>query len=530
MKDKKSSIVSAYVRLAKKLKRDIRMKDLQEEGITKDMVSHHFGSLSALERIARNFKPDSFFDVPVEKLYSQKALASLRDDVQSYKRFVVVTAVTGCNVHDKFYASIKTYCEANNAKLLILMAADPAHSASVKEWGTIAAKLKDETIVLEDTKLNSNVFLSTIKLSAKHIDPTTGLGRIGQRNGTFVYASPKQRLKAVPTSNTALPHFMMTTGAITVANYKSDAYLSQRTAYIAEHDHVLGAVVLEIVDDKIYHFRQIQADNKGAFFDLGVKYTPSGSTESRPEAFVLGDWHAGSTDPQARKAWFEVSKFARPKRIVLHDAFDGISINHHENHHKLLKAKRAEKGQLSLEEEFRTMAADLESLAEITDEIIIVKSNHDQFLERYLQEARYVEDPHNHRLALTLAIEMLDGKDPLKSAIEARLTSNTAKKVKWLSIDDDYQIEGIQCGAHGHLGSNGARGSLQSMEAAYGNSVSGHSHTPEILRGAWCVGTSSLLKLDYNRGASSWLHSSCLIYQGGSRQLINSIEGQWNMR
>jgi hypothetical protein len=45
MKDKKNSIVSTYVRLAKKLKRDIRMKDLQEEGITKDMVTHHFGSL-----------------------------------------------------------------------------------------------------------------------------------------------------------------------------------------------------------------------------------------------------------------------------------------------------------------------------------------------------------------------------------------------------------------------------------------------------------------------------------------------------
>ncbi len=530
MKDKKNSIISSYVRLAKKLKRDIRMKDLQAEGITKDMVSHHFGSLSALERIARNFKPDSFFDVPVEKLYSQKALASLRDDVQAHKRFVITTAVTGCNVHDKFYSSIKSYCEAKDAKLLILMAADPAHSPSVKEWGTIAAKLKDETIVLEDTKLNSNFFLSTIKLSAKHIDPTTGLGRIGQRNGTFVYASPKQRLKAVPTSNSSLPHFMMTTGAITVANYKSEAYLSQRTAYIAEHDHVLGAVVVEIVDDKIYHFRQIQADSKGAFFDLGVKYSPSGISDSRPEAFVLGDWHAGSTDPLARKAWFDVSAATNPKRIILHDAFDGMSINHHEKNYKILKAKRAERGQLSLEEEFKTMAADLESIAALTDEVVIVKSNHDQFLERYLQEAHYVSDPHNHRLSLALAMDMLDGKDPLKSAITARLTPATAKKIRWLSIDDDHQIEGIQCGAHGHLGSNGARGSLQSMEAAYGNSVSGHSHTPEILRGAWCVGTSSHLKLDYNRGASSWLHSSCLIYQGGSRQLINSIEGQWNLK
>lgn len=528
MKDKKSHIVKTYVKLAKKLKRDIKMKDLQEADITKDMVSHHFGSLSALERVARNYKPDDFFDVPVENLYSPKALASLRDDVKAHSRFVVTTAVTGCNVHDKFYASIKTYCKENNAKLLILMSSDPAHTKS-REWGTIASKLKDETIVLEDTKLNSNVFLSTIKLSAKHIDPTTGLGRIGQRNGTFIYASPKQRLKAVPTSNKELPHFMMTTGAITAPNYTSELYMSQRTAYIAEHDHVLGAVVVEIKDDEIYHFRQIQADSKGAFFDLGTKYTSTATTPSRPEAFVLGDWHAGSTDPKAREAWFAVSKETRPKRIILHDAFDGVSINHHEQHYKLLKAKRAEKGQLSLEEELKILARDLDDIAAITDEVVIVKSNHDQFLERYLQEARYVQDPHNHRVALTLAIEVLDGKDPLKSAISRFVKAETAKKLTWLSIDDDYTVEGIQCGAHGHLGANGARGSLQSMESSYGNSVSGHSHTPEILRGAWCVGTSSYLKLEYNKGSSSWLHSSCLVYQGGARQLINAIDGEWHV-
>lgn len=526
MKDKKSHIVKTYVKLAKKLKRDVKMKDLQEADITKDMVSHHFGSLSALERVARNYKPDNFFDVPVESLYSQKALASLRDDVKSYSKFVVTTAVTGCDVHDKFYASIKTYCKDNNAKLLILMSSDPAHTKS-REWGTIASKLKGETIVLEYTKLNSNVFLSTIKLSAKHIDPTTGLGRIGQRNGTFIYASPKQRLKAVPTSNSELPHFMMTTGAITASNYNSEMYMSQRTAYIAEHDHVLGAVVVEIKDDKIYHFRQIQADAKGAFFDLGIKYTPSGSSDSRPEAFVLGDWHAGSTDPKARQAWFDVSKRTSPKRIILHDAFDGMSINHHEQHYKLLKAKRAEKGQLSLSEELKILAKDLEDIASLTDEVVIVKSNHDQFLERYLQEARYVQDPHNHRIALKLAIDVLDGKDPLKSAITELLKPDVSKKIKWLSIDDDYTVEDIQCGAHGHLGANGARGSLQSMEASYGNSVSGHSHTPEIMRGAWRVGTSSYLKLDYNKGSSSWLHSSCLIYQGGSRQLVNAIDGEW---
>ena len=384
---KKINISKLYARLAKKLKRDIRMQDLQDAGITKDMVTHHFGSLTSLEKVARSQYPGSFFDVTVDSLYSPKAIADLRQEVATSKRFVVTTAVNGCEVHPRFLASIKNYCKQNDASLLILVASDPAASRD-KEWGTISSKLKDETIVIEDTRLNSNVFLSTIKLSAKHIDPTTGLGRIGQRNGTFIYASPKQRLKAVPVSNSTLPHFMMTTGAITVGNYKSDMYMSQRTAYIAEHDHVLGAIVVEIVDDKRYHFRQIQSDSKGAFYDLGVRYTPSECVKVQPEAFVLGDWHAGETDPGAKKAWFDVSKLTKPKRILLHDAFDGISINHHERNYKLLKAKRAENNQLSLQNELSILSSDIQEIAELTDEVIVVKSNHDQFLERYLQETK----------------------------------------------------------------------------------------------------------------------------------------------
>ena len=87
----------------------------------------------------------------------------------------------------------------------------------------------------------------------------------------------------------------------------------------------------------------------------------------------------------------------------------------------------------------------------------------------------------------------------------------------------------VELGAHGDKGANGARGSLHAMENAYGNSVSGHSHSPEILRGAWQVGTCSYLKLEYNQGPSSWLHSSCLLYPNGARQLINVIGGQWRL-
>ena len=35
----------------------------------------------------------------------------------------------------------------------------------------------------------------------------------------------------------------------------------------------MGAIIVEIVDDKRYHFRQVQADKDGSFIDLGVQYS-----------------------------------------------------------------------------------------------------------------------------------------------------------------------------------------------------------------------------------------------------------------
>ena len=537
-KDKKALILKAYLKLIKQ-NGSVRIKDLKEEGISKDMVSHHFGSLTALDDEARKQSPQVFKDVSIESLYSDDAISDLREDITANKRFVITTAVNGQEVDSNFYASIKTYCQENNAKLLVLVASDPASNLAShgKKWGTISAALEGETIVLEDTKLNNNLFVSTIKLSAKHIDPTTGMGRIGQRYGTCIYASPKQRLKAIPVANNKLPHFMMTTGSITKADYNTDSYMSLRTAYLAENDHVMGAIIVEIEDEEVFHFRQIQADTDGCFIDLGVQYCPRFTKKVRPEAFILGDWHSGSTDILASSAWFEVMKCLQPKRVVLHDAFDGLSINHHEEGKLILKAVRAENGQLDLFAELSVLASDIKTfLRENTfiEELVIVKSNHDMFLERYLQEGKYINDPQNHRIALQLAIDLLDGKDPLKEAVKRFFITDEDlemfSRTRWLRVDSDYRIEGVQCGAHGHLGSNGAKANILSTESTYGNSITGHTHTPEILRGAWTVGTSTRLRLDYNKGgASSWMHTSCLLYKGGLRQLINAIDGMWKL-
>lgn len=528
---KKKNMLRDYANLRKKERRDLSMDDFTSNtDYTKDMLSHHWGSLSKIDAEARNKFPKCFLDVYIDDIMTDQQLDKLRDAVKNNSRFIVTTAVTGCELDTKMYKSIKQYCKLNKAELLVLVASDPASNLDRGTLGRIDKRLTNEAIVLEDTYLNSNIFLSTIKLSAKHIDPITGLGRIGQREGSFIYASPKQRMKSSPVSNTKPPHFLMTTGAITVPDYTSSNYMSNRTAYIANHDHVMGGLIVEIGDSDEYHFRQFQCDDKGRFIDLGTQYDGKDTKEIQPAAFVLGDWHSGSTCPMAKTIWKNISNKLKPKMLIMHDLFDGRSINHHEEKNIDSKAKRAAQGHLNLSDELKLVARDLEELTTWTDKVVVVKSNHDEFLKRFLEKGDFRNDPYNYETFLDLALNYVKtNDDPLKYGIETigELDSNVHSKIQWLVRDEDLRVAGIQLGAHGDKGANGSRGGLKSMEFAYGNSVSGHSHSPEILRGAWQVGTSSVLKLGYNIGPSSWLNTSCLVYPNGQRQLINAIDGKY---
>lgn len=526
LSDKQLKIVKIYSVLARKLGRNPTRDDLLKKNVSRDAYRNQFGNLEGLKEAARSHNPEAFKDIIDETRFNDAVLTSLMKKVKTHKKFFVTTAVVGCKVHKGFLESIDAYCEAHNAVLLVLPSADPASEAG---WELDPA-LIERDVVFSDLALNKSVFVSSIKLSAKHIDPITGLQRLGQRHGSFLYASPKQRLKMTSTSNTKTPHAVMTTGAVTLPNYLTTKYMSDRTAYIAHNDHIMGGIIVEVVSDKLFHYRQVQADSKGAFIDLGIQYSGSETKAVRPEALVLGDWHAGETSQYAREAFVSSSSsvvsLLKPKRIILHDFFDGKSISHHNAKNTVIRAIHANQNLLSLKAELEVLVRDLNEFTKIAEEIVIVKSNHDEVLDRYLSEARYVNDAQNHSLGLRLAAAMIDGHNPLKFALESMGLDNP-EKVRWLDRDEDFKVSGVELGAHGDKGANGSRGSLRSMENAYGSSISGHAHTPEILRNAWQVGTCSLLKLDYNKGPSSWMNTSALLYSNGSKQLINVIEGDW---
>lgn len=526
--DPKERILNIFLKLLKAKRMTPSRMELAKAGVTKDQYRHHFGTIVNLREAARLKSPEAFDNVVDEKVFTPQNRKKIKAEAKNYTKFVITTAVTGMPVHTDFYKNLKFYCEKNNAKLLILASSDPAAVGGFELDGALSG----ESIVLEDLDLNDNLFISTFKTSAKQVNPLTGIRRIGQREKSMIIASPKQFLEFVPIANDKLSHALMTTGAITLPKYVTERYMSQRTAYIAEFDHKMGAIVVELDGNKLFHFRQLQAEyGTGYFIDNGVYYKINKTEIVRPEALVLGDIHVGSTNEEMQKSTDEQIKLLKPKRVFLHDLFDGASCNHHEAMNLLSKAEKTY-DQLSIESELKMVKEYLDNMRKkhpSVNEWIIVRSNHDEFLDRYLNGGEYVHDAINSSICHKLALAKLDGAMALEAGLE--LVGLKKDKLKFLRINDSYRIVGIEHGVHGHLGMNGQRNPQNSsLEIAYGAITAGHSHTAGILREVFRTGTSTNFRIGYNNGASSWTQTNSTTYHNASRQLLHCINGKWRSK
>lgn len=498
---------------------------LAQFGLGRHIIRYYFGSIEKLHDMMRREYSDFFQNEINNARFIDKESKKIDSFLKNYSRFVVVSAILGDPLHKKFFLSLQNYCRVNQACIIVIPLLKNNTNVFVDDD---LCKHNNVAILTKNAIINQNLVVSSLKLQYNSVDPIARLLRLGERSCSFIYGAPKQRLKLVATQKNTLPHAVMTTGSLTLANYTN--VVNPTNKIINETDHVVGAIVVERENNIIYHFRQIQCfSDTGEFCDLGIKYFPKKYKKFSPEAFVLGDIHVTETDASADAAWKSVTKYVKPKYIFVHDLFSGVSINHHEQNLLVTRAKLAVNNHLSLENELKQVSCYLNGWLDLVKKIFVVASNHHDFLSKhYLDRGSFYNDPQNFFIASQLAVAMKNHNNPLQYAIEKLIGLSDPKKVVWLDRDDSFKIAGIELAAHGDIGLNGRPATILSLEKAFLKSVTGHTHTPEILRGAWSVGTTSKLSLRYNYGPSSWLHSSCLVYKNGARQLINSINGSWH--
>jgi len=437
------------------------------------------------------------------------------------KTYFVTSAIIGERIDMEFFNSILNFVKDRKAELVVLpMKALYRDSEwSEDEYNLLTPYLATEYV------FNSNLIAYDFMLNCQMTVPLTGISRFGQKQYSVIVASPKQQLQSVPVSVSKLPHLLMSTGSISLVDYRKT-----RVGRISDQDHVIGGLVVEVKGD-LFHPRQIQANKDKSFREMNKLYTPTGiESIDGSEAIVLGDWHNGFTDPKARKSSFEQIKLYKPKVVFFHDFIDSYSISHHLEHDIVSKVKRVETKFSTLENELNMAVNELETIVKMFPDVQfkIVASNHSpDHINRYLKEGRWVTDSVNTKFSIDLFSDFINEKDPIEEYI-FRQKPFLRGNVEFLKRDQDIYVEGILCSSHGDKGSNGSKGSVNSKELSYGSSVTGHSHTASILRNTWVVGTNSLLSLDYTVGSpSSWLHANCVIFKEGKRQMLISVDGKW---
>lgn len=412
------------------------------------------------------------------------------------------------------------------------------------------------------------------------------------RWGIFPHA--KVQLKSVPTMKDAPAKIIMTTGAVTKTNY-----LRKRAGLVASFHHAIGAVLVEIAQDGTFFCRHLLGEHDGSFYDLDrhietadvddvnvlLQVSPDLfegqdlfgyvdeknweatviTTGHRAKAINWGDLHVAQIDPQVSKAAFGIWPGAkqkgsgqegrlwhsfgpldtyqeplidvmRPEKQFFHDVADFQSRNHHnmrDPHHMF---SLFVDGVDSVEEEMREVAMFISQTRRDFCETVIVESNHDLALRRWLKEADYRVDPRNAMFFLRCQLASYDAikrRDHSFSIFEHVLTeafdSWRCDGVRFLREDESYMVGDIEKGMHGHLGANGARGTPAAFTKMGSKATTGHTHSCEIRDGIYTSGTSSKLDLGYNSGLSSWSHSHVVTLPNLKRQIITMQNGKWRL-
>ncbi len=450
------------------------------------------------------------------------------------KRFVITAAQNATPVHPEFLSSLKQYCAFNDAELVVIPIRYKNPTSSWPQSQINAQVWADELqgyLYNQRKKLNDNlVLLGDVKTRPTATKPLSAFESMSGGESAIL-GHTKLQMLTVPTPQGRLPKILTTTGAVTKANYTDS-----KAGKLGEFHHTLGACAVDIVGKKFF-MRQINATKDGSFIDMQYEYTPENVFEALPAlAIAFGDTHRKFIDPAVEACTFETGGMVDvldPECLIFHDLHDGYAENPHHFGNPFVNLAKSNANMDKVEKE---VIEDIEWLRKRVGDRkgVIVASNHDDFLWRWISKSDWRLDAINSEFYLETALAMVrstrmtlggsETVDPFTYWVDKLKGS---ADITCLGRDQSFMLGGIELSMHGDQGPNGARGSRQNLRRIGVKSIIGHSHSPGIEEGCMQTGTSTPLKLEYNSGPSSWLQCHAVLYANGKRSLLPIIDGEW---
>jgi len=448
---------------------------------------------------------------------------------------VITCAQNNTNAHPAF-KTLQRYCKDRNAELhvvpLAYKTATPStdHKTDARWWDSeFMPYLMQPGQSLEIANGHGVIIANQIQMTAAN--PVQGYESIGGDKWVFL-GHPQVQMRVTPTAAGKIPKLVYTSGAMTEKNYREGTAGAK-----GDFHHSISATVVEVCGNQM-HVRQIGADSKNVIFDIWGQWQSSKSLPLDGVAgLVTGDEHEFFYSPTVKAATYGPSGMVQTLKaasIVRHDVLDFWSRNHHHEGDPIINFVKHHSGTNSVERELDQCVAHLDETSPFDkpwfEENIIVASNHPEALMKWLRRTDVKNDPENaliyHRLWTELyqAARLADAGAETLDPFEWYVKEMSENGHRFVGRDEELMIAGIDCGQHGDVGANGARGSAKGFAKGANKMIIGHSHTPAIEKGVYQVGHGTD-GMNYARGHSGWMQTNAVIYPNGKRSLLHVLPG-----
>jgi uncharacterized protein YkuJ len=482
-------------------------------------------------RTARDWCAKLGLTNPTEIDSPQYEAAKVKKIDKKKKVYLITSAQSNTDINDKMLDSMELYAKKHDAEILIT----PLKYSVDRSWH------QNHTWAKRTIKyLNANnqdlcktlTYRGDVKILPTAKYPLSALSTLSGLNSA-IYGSAKIHQESHPTLQGDDSKILATTGSLTKSNYTDT-----KAGKHGEHYHQFGFVVVEIQDNEIFHLRQVEVNKDGSFDDLFFNVKKGKITRNTEiEGIVVGDVHFATVDEVALETTFDLMNKLKPKHVVLEDVFDGQSVNPHNLDDPHVQLGLEFSGKNDLGEELDDLKEKLSRFSKFKN-VVIVRSNHDIFLERFLKRD-WRKLPTMKNFIPYMELELMMGKGikagNFKGVIPS-LIKDWFPKYHTLGYDELYYIKHFAVFNHGEKGSNGSRGGGAKNWSKFTSGVDGrgergvitaHTHTPSRYGNSICVGH-LLLPQDYTIGSpSSWMQSNAIVHKSGKAQQIHIIEGKF---
>ncbi|MCP3732223.1 hypothetical protein M9978_17520 [Sphingomonas sp. MG17] len=434
-------------------------------------------------------------------------------------RFIITAVDADAPVHQGFWTNLRAYASSINA------------TVAVVRTGSVATK-HDMMADYRDLVVNERI-------------------TIGECLDVVVDDIPPQRLsrplEAARHNNkakwTLVPHRAIQLE--TLPRIRADGLKAQLTTGVMtlpvdgtrSHRREVGAVIAEVSASGGVYCRHLLSDldGDGAFHDLHVRIA-NGVVRSggRVEALTFGDVHHAHLDPHVAASTWGIGArtdapkalvdMLRPRNMVFHDVcdFEARSAYDARDHHKRFAQMIAGGGDVRAE--LAATAAFLADTRRSWSRSVVVGSNHDMALLRWLREQDFREDHRNAIFYLETSLRLhrwlAEGRpaDGLFEHTLRSLTCDGLRGVRFLRPNESLKLAGVEASIHGHLGADGRPGDVRFFERLGIRATLGHTHRPTTRDGIYCSGVCNT-ELAYARGTiTAWATGHVVTYPSGSRQ------------